>query len=333
MLAAVAVVLAVALAGCDAPETSKAFDGHGAWQWVHDVVTYDDGSPRYRVPGTPGHADGADWLQLAMAMPGWNVTRQTFTGADYEQLDLAAVQTYRGTTYCKEPDRSEVANITFHNLYATHGPADPVVWLGAHWDSKEEASEDPDAPAAPVLGANDGASGVGVLLQLMWQMGVGDLTVPFGVGVVFFDGEDGFQDCHPLAGSLYFAQTMPAGLVDRFILLDMVGDADARFIRESQSVASDPELVDLLWQHGARYAPAAFTEIRRPISDDHVPFIHAGVRAVDIIDGGRSGTFPPYWHTTDDTMDNIDAGMLGAVGDVVWQTLVDEAFLATLEGP
>ncbi|MGB1586599.1 MAG: M28 family peptidase [Thermoplasmatota archaeon] len=325
MRVAVAALVLCFLAGCQAPaatEPTTEFDGPAAYDFVEGLVTTADGGPRYRVPGTALHAEAADWLEDQMTLPNWEVRRQSFTGADYEALDHGQVASYRGDRFCSEPDASEVANLTFHNLVATTGPANPMVWLGAHWDSKEEANQDPDVPGDPVLGANDGASGVGLLLQFMHQAP----DVPFGLGIVFFDGEDGFEDCHPLAGSLYFAQTMEPGLVDRFILLDMVGDEDAQFIRETQSTQSDRPLMDLLWKHGQRHAPEAFTTKVRQVADDHVPFIEQGVRAVDLIDAGRPTFFPPYWHTTQDTMQNISPDMLGAVGQTLLDTLTDPAF-------
>mgnify|MGYP001949058510 CR=1 FL=1 len=328
MRIASALVLTLLLAGCQQPEPAEpepappGFDAQAAYGFVAGLLTTTDGEPRARVPGTATHAEAADWLQAQMTFEGWDVARQSFTGAEYEALDHGSVASYRNSaTYCQEPDDDEVAGLTFHNLIAQYGPKGKMLWLGAHWDSKEDASD-----GGVMLGANDGASGVGLLLQLMRH--VPELDLPFGIGVVFFDGEDGFEDCHPLAGSLYFAQTMAPGLVDRFLLLDMVGDADARFVRETQSEASDPALVDVLWRHGATFAPAAFTSLQRQVVDDHVPFIEQGVPAVDLIDAGRDTFFPPYWHTSGDTLEVISVDMLGAVGNTLLHTLTDPAFVA-----
>lgn len=323
-----ALTLSLLLAGCQQPAEAPAFDAAGAYDFVEGLVTTETGEPRFRVPGTASHAEAADWLQAQMTLPDWETSRQSFSGADYEALDHGGVAGYRSSaTYCQEPDASEVEDLTFHNLLAQFGPRDRMLWLGAHWDSKEEANQDPETPDVPVLGANDGASGVGVLLQFMRH--VPELDLPFGIGIVFFDGEDGFEDCHPLAGSLYFAQTMEPGLVDRFMLLDMVGDANARFVRETQSMESDPAMMDLLWEHGKPRAPAAFTDLRRQVADDHLPFIEQGVPAVDLIDAGRPTFFPPYWHTAGDTMDVISEAMLGIVGATLLDTVTDPAFVAS----
>ncbi|HLF17259.1 MAG TPA: M28 family peptidase [Candidatus Thermoplasmatota archaeon] len=331
-------LLAAALAGCaqnGQGEPPFTFDGDGAFDAVRLLVEDPNGSPRFRVPGTAGHEDASRALWEAMRATGWEVRFQNFTGAMYQELGRGSFQDWNeDPAHCGEEDRDELPGLRFSNLVATWpGREDRMLWLGAHWDSKEEADRDPDPGRRnePVLGANDGASGVGVLLRLMQHVAEGDVEVPFGLGIVFFDGEDGFVDCHPLAGSLFFVSRLLAGEVGRFILLDMVGDADARFPRESHSVQGDPGLVDLLWRH----APAAglaenFLDDERGVGgDDHFPFLEAGIPAVDIIDLGRerpesSTGFPPYWHTTGDTLDKIDAGMLGRVGGLLVATLTDD---------
>jgi len=238
------------------------------------------------------------------------------------------VERYTRDGACPDEDAEAVEGLAFHNLWARHDVpgTDRTLLLAAHWDSKEDADG-----GGPVLGANDGASGVGLLLQLMRHVSAGDLEAPVDLVVAFFDGEDGFEDCHPLAGSIAFAADEPAGPVGRMLLLDMVGDPDARFVREGRSVQSDPELVDLLWRHGrALGGQEQFTDTHKTVLDDHVPFVESGVPAVDLIDfgrtDGRSG-FPPYWHTPDDTLENIDAEMLALVGDTVWATMTDPTFV------
>ncbi len=315
---ALLVVLLFALAGCQepGPEPALRFDGAGAYAFVEALVT-EDGEPRYRAPGTPGHTSAAEWLEATMAMPGWSVTRQSFTGAEYQQHDPGAVGVYNR---CTQEDRDELPGFTFHNLYATQGSGD-MIWFGAHWDSKE------DSHGGPMVGANDGASGVGVLLRLMQHISDGELVLDHGIGIIFFDGEDGFEDCHPLAGSIHFARTMPEGLVDRFVLLDMVGDLDAKFVLEGHSAGSDPAMQALLWEHGKRIWPTAFTDRQRSVFDDHIPFIEEGVPSVDIIDYGRSpGGFPPYWHTSGDDMTNISPVALGRIGQVLIDSLRDPDF-------
>ncbi len=339
MRVAVAILLlAPFLVGCLQLEDDGVpfvFDGQGAYDSVRLLVEHPDGSPRFRVPGTEGHVEGANVLHDAMVATGWQVSWQNFTGADYEGFDKGAVAGYaENPAYCREPDRSELAAASFSNLVATW-PAGGgrAVWFGAHWESKEEANQDTD-PARrtePVLGANDGASGVGVLLQLMRHVAARDVQFPFRLGVVFFDGEDGFEDCHPLAGSTYFVSRLVPGEVGRFILLDMVGDPAARFVNETRSLESDPGLWDALWKSRSAGLKDNFPGERKAILDDHVPFIEAGIPAVDIVDAGRAPGeglfgFPPYWHTTGDALDKLDPAMLGKVGQLLVTTLLDPAF-------
>lgn len=359
-LLASAIVLALLLAGCQAPPPAQGDGDDGsvgdgsdggsgstlcASQPVGDLTSYEyvgqlvqpDGQPRYRIPGTTSHAEAACWLWNALHVDGWQASWQNFTGEQYMAHDKGAVAGYAqaGQGHCSQEEAQRLADLHFYNLVATRpgdGTDDRTVLLGAHWDSKHDASEDPD-PAKrdqPVLGANDGGSGVGVLLALQRSLP----PTSFAVTLVFFDAEDGFEDCHPLAGSIHFARTMGDDPVDRMILLDMVGDSAARFPRESRSVQSDPALVDLVWSHAANSSRADnFVEPQRPVLDDHIPFIEEGVPSIDIIDyarpagEGNSG-FPPYWHTTGDTLDKLDPDMMADMVDLMVAVLTDPAFTA-----
>lgn len=344
-LAAALVLAAVLVAGCGsgpgaAPSSSTTssgpapFDGVAALAFTADLVTAADGSPAFRVPGTPAHREAAERLREAMRHDGWTFTWQNFTGEDYAALDKGEVNAYvESPAYCSEADEARLQGLAFSNLVATRkGSGNRTFVLGAHWESKAEATQDPDPAkkSQPVLGANDGASGVGILLQLMRELDGVDL--PYSVQVVFFDGEDGFEDCHPLAGSLWFVERLEAGDVDRMLLLDMVGDPDARFIRESHSERCDPALVGLLHSKAAKHGLAEnFPGTRSTIHDDHVPFTQAHIPAVDLIDFGRG--FPPYWHTTQDTLENLDAGMMGRVGGLVLDVMQDPGFSEPWPGP
>ncbi len=339
-LAPLAVVLIVAalLAGCVGPDqpnpASFAFDGDAALQLASALV--DAGEPTHRVPGSPGHERAADWLEAAMekAGPSWSVRRLAFTGSDLDQLDFGSAASFRDSAhYCSAEDRARIHNATMWNFDATFDApgTDRMILLAAHWDSKAEANHDPDPAlqASPVPGANDGASGVGVLLQLMRQLATEPTGPVVDVRVAFFDAEDGFEDCHPLAGSTHYATHHAAG-VGRMILLDMVGDKQAQFVVEAHSEQSDPALRALLWSHAGDHG--AFTTTSKQVTDDHVPFIERGIPAVDVIDFGRSDTaygFPPYWHTTADTVVQLDAGMMATVGDMVWSTLMDPELVAS----
>jgi len=331
-------VAALLLAGCNGPAPAEApsFDGEAALALVQEIVHLSDGSLRPRVPADPAHLGTADRLAGRMALPGWSVGVQDFDGATYLAHDHGAVRGY--VTRCPAEDAEELPGLHFRNVLATYDApgTDALLMLAAHWDAKENAEVDGREVDTPVPGANDGASGVAVLLQLMRHVSDGDLKPRTDLVVALFDGEDGFEDCHPLAGSIHYARTMgDAGGArpGRMLLLDMVGDPGARFVRESGGAASDPVLQDLLWAHGREIVNATvFTDVGRSVLDDHVPFLEEGVPAVDLIDfgrtDGRSG-FPPYWHTPEDTPDQLTAGMLGAIGQVVWGLLEDPRLVET----
>lgn len=345
---AACLLAALVLAGCgsgpgDGPGSSSSsstgstgdepyqVDGQAVYDWVKGVVTKPDGSPHFRVPGTADHAEAARWLAEQMEVPGWTVSWQNFTGEDYEALDKGQVAVYHSSpAYCSAESRGRLPGLRFSNLVATldaGAGAERTLVLGAHWESKRNATQERDRAlwSQPVLGANDGASGVGVLLQVLWELS--GRSLPYGVQVVLFDGEDGFEDCHPLAGSLWFVEQLAPGDVDRMLLLDMVGDPDARFIRDSHSERCDPGLVDLLHTKAPRHGLAEnFPGTRSTVSDDHLPFVEAGIPAVDLIDFGRG--FPPYWHTTHDTMENLTPEMLGAVASLVLDVLLDPRFVS-----
>lgn len=187
----------------------------------------------------------------------------------------------------------------------------PVVILGAHYDTRRQA--DQEDPTQPVLGANDGASGVAVLLELARVL---DLDrVDRQVWLAFFDAEDngrldGWEWC---VGSSYMANHLEV-VPEAVVVVDMVGDADQQFYFEGNS---DPTLQQELWEIAATlgYTETFRSEYRWTIYDDHVPFAQRSIPAVDIIDFDY-----PYWHTTQDTPDKVSPASLERVGRVleVW---------------
>jgi hypothetical protein len=340
--AALAVLmLLLPLAGCMQGAAPAPFDGDAALAFVRGLATQADGSPRYRMPGTPGQAEGASYLWNAMDVPGWSRNWQNFTGADYLALDRSQVARYNETSrWCPKQDLQALPSWPFHNLYAvreSRNSSAPLLLIGAHWDSQMHSDNDPNFTRRswPDPGANDGASGVGVLLQLMRNLKGSDL--PFSVGVFLTDGEDGFFDCYPIAGALYFVTHLPRP-VSAFVLLDMVGDSQALFARETKSVRNAPALVDLVWRHGREVAPSHFLGSQAEIDDDHMAFQNAGIRAIDVIDAGHPtgppsyGPFPTQWDTSFDTVDRLDANVLGAVGQVLLDSLHDAALPGVLAG-
>jgi hypothetical protein len=204
------------------------------------------------------------------------------------------------------------------NLIARYGPADnATVVLAAHYDTRPLADQDSD-PAnrtRPVLGANDGASGSAVLLELSRVLPV---SVRSNVEIVFFDAEDsgGISGWDWIVGSTYYVDqldTTRREAIATMILLDMVGDKDARFLRERGSTRS---LQDTVWTLAADmgHDDIFIDTLGGSILDDHRPFLDADIPALDII---QHNPFPSYWHTVEDTPDKCSSTSLQAVGEVV----------------
>lgn len=203
--------------------------------------------------------------------------------------------------------------------------------LGSHFDVRPWAESDPD-PARreqPIVGANDGTSGVAVLLELTPLL-VRQLPPEIGFTVILFDGEElGRPDLGGyLAGSRALADALAAGRFPRVaaaefgVVLDMVGDRDLRIQPDRASLAQHPALVDRIWSIGQAHGYAAFdrTPLSVPLLDDHVPLSRAGVPSILLIDYDY-----PAWHTHADTLDKLDARSLGAVGETLRLALLDLA--------
>lgn len=193
--------------------------------------------------------------------------------------------------------------------------------LVAHWDSRPwcDASPDPADHALPVPGANDGASGVAVLLEMARLLR--ESPPDLGVDLVFVDGEDLGTDDFPAGYCIGSKRYVAAiGEVRPFaaIVLDLVGDADLSIPVEPQSRASAPWLVEKIWEAASRAGQRRYFDPSDvpPVYDDHVPFIAAGIPAVDLIDFDYAA-----WHTPQDDLSNVSAASLGAVGATLVELL------------
>jgi glutaminyl-peptide cyclotransferase len=187
------------------------------------------------------------------------------------------------------------------------GESSRVYILGAHYDTRRRADQDPDAPTAPVPGANDGASGVAVLLELARVV---DLSAVDGsVWLVFFDAEDNgrLDGWDWIVGSRHFAESL-AIEPEYVIVVDMIGDADQDIYLEANS---DPALQGHIWEVAEElgYADYFIPQVGHSMLDDHTAFLERGITAVDIIDFDY-----PYWHTVEDTADKVSAESLERVG-------------------
>jgi Zn-dependent M28 family amino/carboxypeptidase len=258
------------------------FDGEQAYQYV--IIQVDMGP---RVPGSEAHRMTGDWIASEMTQAGWEVEFQPFEYGGYSLRNIIA--------------RSVV------------GAADQApILIGAHYDTRLFADQDSKRPDQPVPGANDGASGVAVLLELARVLNTNALQAP--IWFAFFDAEDNgrIQGWDWILGSMYFVDQLnvqPSAVV----IVDMVGDSDLQLYYEMNS---DSLLQREIWQIAEELGYDQFIpEGKYHILDDHIPFLQAGIPAVDIIDFDYA-----YFHTTEDLPDKLSAESLQIVGHTleVW---------------
>ena len=213
-------------------------------------------------------------------------------------------------------------SLSLVNFVARFNPAATTRLLFlAHWDTRPRA----DGPmsrdsALPVPGANDGGSGVAVLLGMADAL---KQSAPeIGVDLLFVDGEDygDFDsDRDVLLGSRYYAAHQAPGPAPRFaILFDMVGDKELQIPQEGYSATGAPDVVELVWSIAARagHGEVFVREQGITLTDDHIPLQQAGIRAIDVIDFSFGGPDNKWHHTPDDTLDKVSAASLQIVGDV-----------------
>lgn len=296
--------LALACGGSEASEAgnqppdvrvTREFDGAKALDYVTTQMAFGP-----RVPGTPAHRNAGDWIVAQMR----------------ERADTVMVQTWTHVA-------ADGQRLPMRNVMARFNPAATtrVLYL-AHWDSRPIAEKATDAASRqlPTPGANDGASGVAILIGVADALKAARLDI--GVDLLFVDGEDWGDfdtDTDVLIGSKYFAANMPAGYAPIFgVLFDMVGEPNARFLYESHSLRAAPEVLQRVWSTAQQLGHGAYFPTREwgPITDDHVPLIAKGLKVIDIIDLDYA-----YHHTPDDTADKISAATLQVVGDVAMAVL------------
>ena len=206
------------------------------------------------------------------------------------------------------------------NVLADHDPANPrQVLLCAHWDTRPTADEeeDPEDRSRSIEGANDGASGVAVLLEIARVLR--ETPPPVGVRFALFDGEDyGPGSDRMYLGAKRYARNPPRPHPEWGVLLDMVGDADLDIWRERNSEEGAPTVNDRLFRAAqeAGHGGVFHDSVKWDITDDHLPLLAAGIPVVDLIDFDY-----PYWHTLEDTADKCSPESLGAVGETVLRAL------------
>jgi glutaminyl-peptide cyclotransferase len=261
------------------------FDGQRALQ--HVVAQMAIGP---RPSGSDAGRKTGDYIIAQLREQGWQVEEQEFV--------------YRG--------------VQGRNIVGKAGTG-PVAVIGAHYDTRRLADNDPD-PALrtePVPGANDGASGVAVLLELARSLEKGHLKNE--VWLTFFDAEDNgrLDGWEFIAGSQELARRLTAR-PEMVVIADMIGDRDQQIYKEQ---TSHPELVTKIWDIAARlgYDDVFLPTAKWSILDDHTPFLQKGIPAVDLIDFDY-----PYWHTTQDTADKVAPESLERVGRVLQVLLEGE---------
>ena len=254
-----------------------------------------------RNPGSNGYKQCLDYLQKTLSGFADTILLQPFV-----LDDLVNEKSYDLT-----------------NIIARFKVGDPQqLLIGAHWDTRPWADEDPDTEKRndPIIGANDGASGVAVILELARILNAS--PPPIGITLVLFDGEDMGRSGTPKSyaqGSLAFAKDLPIEKPDEAIILDMIGDAELHIPIERYSYQQNRQLVKKLWGLAKVLNLDAFeSRIEYSIYDDHVPlWAEAEIPAVDIIDFNYPNSYANYWHTTQDLPENCSAESLGQVGTLL----------------
>jgi len=229
-------------------------------------------------------------------------------------------------------------NLSLTNIIGSFNPQSKFrILLCAHWDTRPRSDKDknPANREKPILGANDGASGVAVLLALARTLK--ENKIDYGIDIVFFDGEDYGKEGDLLnysLGAKYFIQNKPDYINPQFaILLDMVGDKEAIFKKEPNSIQFAPDIVELIWNTAAKLNLQTFSnELTNPIYDDHIPLGEMGIKIVNIIDADLIGADSPnprrnYWHTQNDTLENIDPKTLKEVGQLLVKLIYSIKFV------
>lgn len=319
----VLLVMVAVLVACDSdkkaenkhsPENEKQpeiaipdFSADSAYHFIEKQISFGP-----RVPNRPAHKACAAYLVETLSNYTPQVIEQNFESTAYD-----------GT------------NLSLKNIIASFNPdKSKRVLLAAHWDTRPFADNDSIDTDRPIIGANDGGSGVGVLLEMARQLHL-NTNFDIGVDIILFDGEDygvpanekGFRNV-PYSGfclgSQYWSKNKHVPNYSAYygILLDMVGARGAKFYQEGLSMNSAPSIVRKVWDYGQSlgYGDYFISQKSEEILDDH-KFVNqwANIPMIDIIeyDPSTKNYFGKYWHTHQDNMDLIDKNTLKAVGQTV----------------
>jgi glutaminyl-peptide cyclotransferase len=280
-----------ASSSASSPEVKLQFDKAAAWAHLLKQCSFGP-----RPPSTEAHIKCRDWIAEEMKKHCENVRLQEFT---------------HKWTHTRK-------NVTMWNIIGEQNweKAKTRVLLLAHWDTRPFSNEDldPNRQDQPIIGANDGASGVAVLLELMRVLK--DKNPDLGIMYLMTDGEDlgpGLEEM--FLGAVHFSKNLPAQKPAYGILLDMIGTKSVRIAKEPNSIRFAPDLVDNFYHHAQAlgYSGVFPSSMGSEILDDHLSINEAGIPTMDLIDFEHLS----HWHTTTDTPEHCSAESLNAVGKVL----------------
>ena len=294
------------------PMLLGAFDKDSAYKFIAEQVAFGP-----RVPGTAAHDECGSYL----------VDRLRQFGADTVMEQHAVVTAFNGD------------KLPINNIFARYNSqALNRILLVAHWDTRPWANMESsdDKRSQPVPGANDGASGVGVILEIARNLGM--KAPDCGVDILFTDAEDygndsgfGNNEDSWCLGTQYWVENMPYNNISRpsyGILLDMVGGTDARFHREMLSNTEAKSPTVKIWSEANTlgFGDIFVNKVGGGVVDDHLFLIRSGIPTTDIIEhiSDATGNFPATWHTLADDMQHISTKTLDAVGKTVLNVVYKE---------
>jgi len=292
---------------------TPAFSGDSSYKYVQDQVAFGP-----RVPNTKAHKECGDFLGKFFMKNGGFLTRQEFTAKAFDGTEL------------------KLKNL----IISYNHKAAKRILLAAHWDTRPFADQDKANPKEPSDGANDGGSGVAVLMELARAINAAEKKPDVGFDIILFDGEDygqpmfypgPYQEDSWCLGSQHWANHKHNVNYRAYygVLLDMVGAKNATFAREGVSMSYAPSIVNNVWATAERlgYGNHFIRVDSDPITDDHA-YINklAMIPMIDIIEYEMSdgNYFGSYWHTHDDNINVIDKNTLKAVGQTLIELLYRE---------
>lgn len=318
------VIISILIWSCSGDKTSETlqepiiykdtpvFSADSAYLFIQKQVDFGP-----RVPNTEGHRKTRIWLIEKLTDLGLEVQTQDFPAKTYDNLtwDLS-------------------------NIIASYNPsAKKRILLGAHWDTRRIADKDTERINEPIDGANDGGSGVGVLLEIARVISSSEIKPDIGIDFIFFDGEDDGEPEHSnfrnssqiwwCLGSQYWSKNPHKPGYSAFygILVDLVGAKGARFYREGYSMRYGKNIVNKVWNFASElgYSDFFINRDSPEIIDDHL-FVNkdAGIPMINIVEFSPDYGFGHYHHTHADNMELIDKRTLKAVGQTVLFTLYQE---------